>query len=76
MPNLQMTKTPMPEQAPDVRNHNFLEVCTGYTAEMAVNEAGRCLNCKKPLCVEGCPGQRPHSRIYTEGRRGRFFRRV
>lgn len=55
MANMQMTKTPMPEQAPDVRNHNFLEVCTGYTAEMAVNEAKRCLNCKKPMCVEGCP---------------------
>ncbi len=55
MPNMQMTKTPMPEQAPDVRNHNFLEVCTGYTAEMAVNEAKRCLNCKKPMCVGGCP---------------------
>lgn len=55
MANMQMTKTPMPEQAPDVRNHNFLEVCTGYTAEMAVNEAKRCLNCKKPMCVQGCP---------------------
>lgn len=55
MANMQMTKTPMPEQAPDVRNHNFLEVCTGYTKEMAVNEAKRCLNCKKPMCVQGCP---------------------
>ena len=55
MPNMQMTKTPMPEQDPNVRNHNFEEVTLGYTAEMAVNEAKRCLQCKKPKCTEGCP---------------------
>ncbi|MCI8525503.1 MAG: NADPH-dependent glutamate synthase [Oscillospiraceae bacterium] len=55
MANMQMTKTPMPEQDPNVRNHNFQEVALGYTAEMAVDEAKRCLNCKKPKCVEGCP---------------------
>ena len=55
MANMQMTKTPMPEQDPNVRNHNFQEVALGYTAEMAVDEARRCLNCKKPKCVEGCP---------------------
>ncbi len=55
MANMQMTKTPMPEQAPDVRNHNFKEVALGYTEEMAVAEAGRCLQCKKPQCVGGCP---------------------
>ncbi len=55
MPNMQMTKTPMPEQEPNVRNKNFKEVSLGYTEEMAINEAKRCLNCKKPLCVSGCP---------------------
>ena len=55
MPNMQMTKTPMPEQEPNVRNKNFKEVSLGYTEEMAINEAKRCLNCKKPLCVGGCP---------------------
>ena len=55
MANMQKTKTPMPEQAPEVRNHNFQEVALGYTAEMAISEAQRCLQCKKPRCVEGCP---------------------
>ncbi len=55
MPNMSMIKTPMPEQEPNVRNKNFKEVSLGYTAQMAVEEAKRCLNCKKPHCVEGCP---------------------
>ena len=55
MANMQMTKTPMPEQDPNVRNKNFKEVTLGYTAEMAINEAQRCMQCKKPKCVEGCP---------------------
>ena len=50
-----MTKTPMPSQEPDVRNKNFKEVALGYTEEMAVNEAQRCLNCKNKPCVTGCP---------------------
>ena len=45
----------MPEQEPKVRARNFLEVPTGYTPEMAVEEAKRCLQCKKPGCVAGCP---------------------
>jgi glutamate synthase (NADPH/NADH) small chain len=49
------TKVPMPEQAPEVRRRNFLEVPHGYTAEMAMEEARRCLQCKKPACVGGCP---------------------
>ena len=57
MANMTLTKTPMPEQDPNVRNHNFQEVALGYTAEMAVEEAKRCLQCKKPKCVEGCPGR-------------------
>lgn len=53
--NNQMTKTPMPSQEPDVRNKNFKEVALGYTEEMAINEAQRCLNCKNKPCVTGCP---------------------
>ncbi|MCQ2372806.1 MAG: NADPH-dependent glutamate synthase [Phascolarctobacterium sp.] len=45
----------MPEQPADVRNKNFEEVAIGYTMEMAVDEAQRCLNCPKPRCVTGCP---------------------
>ena len=53
--NLDPKKCPMPSQDPHVRNKNFQEVDLGYTAEMAVNEAKRCLNCPKKPCVEGCP---------------------
>ena len=55
MVNMQKTKTPMPEQDPGVRSHNFKEVSLGYTAEMAIEEAKRCMQCKKPMCVTGCP---------------------
>jgi glutamate synthase (NADPH/NADH) small chain len=48
-------KVPMPEQEPTVRARNFLEVPTGYTPEMAREEAARCLQCKNPSCVDGCP---------------------
>lgn len=52
---LNLKRVPMPAQDPDVRNKNFEEVATGYTAGMAKEEAERCLQCKKPLCVPGCP---------------------
>ncbi len=55
MPNMRMDKNPMPEQCPNVRNKNFLEVTTGYTPEMAIDEAQRCLNCKNRPCMQGCP---------------------
>jgi len=55
MPNMTLIKTPMPEQDAQVRNRNFSEVTLGYTVEMAVDEAKRCLNCKKPVCIAGCP---------------------
>jgi len=45
----------MPEQDPKVRARNFKEVALGYTPEMAIEEANRCLGCKNPKCVEGCP---------------------
>ena len=55
MPNMRLDKNPMPEQAPDIRNKNFLEVTTGYTPEMAIDEAQRCLNCKTKPFMQGCP---------------------
>ncbi len=55
MPNMSLTKTPMPERAPEVRAKDFLEVTEGYTEVMAVDEANRCLNCKNMPCVSGCP---------------------
>ena len=55
MANMQLTKTPMAEQDPQVRNQNFLEVAQGYTLEEAMNEAKRCIHCKNPACVSGCP---------------------
>ncbi len=53
--NMDPKKCPMPCQAPEVRNKNFKEVAIGYTAEMAVNEAKRCLNCKNKPCRAKCP---------------------
>ena len=55
MADMSLLKNPMPEQLPLVRNKNFKEVSLGYTPEMAVAEAKRCLQCKNPLCVLGCP---------------------
>ena len=55
MANMRADKVPMPEQEPLVRNKNFSEVALGYTAEMAIEEAQRCLNCKHAPCVMGCP---------------------
>ncbi|MEN4099596.1 MAG: NADPH-dependent glutamate synthase [Anaerolineaceae bacterium] len=47
----------MPKQEPEIRCHNFSEVALGYTPQMAIEEAHRCLQCKKPLCVSNCPVQ-------------------
>ncbi|MDE5943295.1 MAG: NADPH-dependent glutamate synthase [Clostridia bacterium] len=52
---IQPNKNPMPVQEAKVRAHNFEEVAKGYSAEVAVNEAQRCLNCKNRPCVSGCP---------------------
>jgi glutamate synthase (NADPH/NADH) small chain len=60
----------MPEQAPEVRRRNFEEVPTGYTVQMAQDEAARCLQCKKPSCMDGCPVQVDipgFIRLITEG---------
>ena len=53
--NMDPKRCPMPSQDPNVRNKNFKEVALGYTPEMAVNEAKRCLGCKNKPCQTGCP---------------------
>ena len=55
MADMSLTKNPMPEQDPVVRARNFEEVALGYTKELAVAEAKRCLSCPNPLCRTGCP---------------------
>ena len=55
MPNMSLKKNPMPEQEPAVRAANFKEVALGYTREIAMEEADRCLTCKHAPCVTGCP---------------------
>ncbi|MFI3227916.1 MAG: dihydropyrimidine dehydrogenase, partial [Clostridia bacterium] len=55
MANMSNVKIPMPEQDPIVRSRNFEEVTIGYTEEMAIEEATRCLNCKHKPCIKGCP---------------------
>ena len=54
-PKLNLNRVKMPKQKPEVRAHNFDEVASGYTKEMAVEEADRCIQCKKRNCVSGCP---------------------
>ena len=53
--DLSLKKYPMPTQSPEKRVKNFEEVALGYTKELALKEAARCLNCKNPACVKGCP---------------------
>ena len=55
MPNMKLEKNPMPIQDPVERGHNFKEVALGYTEEIALDEAERCLNCRNPRCVKACP---------------------
>ncbi len=52
---LDLNRRPMPKQAVEVRRHNFAEVALGYDAKLAMEEAARCIQCKKPGCVEKCP---------------------
>ncbi len=52
---LNLNRVPIPKQAPEVRKRNFNEVALGYTDEQALEEAGRCITCKKPGCKDGCP---------------------
>lgn len=57
MPNMSLTKQPMPSREPSVRRRDFDEVALGYTPEQAIDEAKRCLNCKNKPCVSKCPVQ-------------------
>lgn len=72
MANMQEAKTPMPEQDPNVRNKNFEEVTLGYTEEMAINEAKRCINCKHKPCISGCPVNVRIPEFVTEVANGNF----
>ena len=55
MPNTKLNKMHMPEQTPNIRNKNYKEVALGYTDEIALEEAKRCLQCKHKPCTKGCP---------------------
>ena len=72
MPNMSLKRNGMPTQAPDVRNKNFLEVALGYTAEQAIDEARRCLNCKHKPCIGGCPVNIHIPEFIYEVSRGEF----
>ena len=72
MPNMRLDKVKMPEQAPDIRNKNFEEVAIGYTGDMAIEEATRCLHCKQRFCVAGCPVNVPIPEFIEEVAKGDF----
>lgn len=72
MPNMRLDKVKMPEQAPDIRNKNFEEVARGYTEDMAIEEATRCLHCKQRFCVAGCPVNVPIPEFIEEVAKGDF----
>ena len=72
MPNMSLKKNEMPSQAPEVRNKNFQEVALGYTAETAMDEAQRCLNCRHKPCVTGCPVQIDIPAFIAEVAKGDF----
>jgi glutamate synthase (NADPH/NADH) small chain len=65
-------KTPIPEQEPKKRSRNFDEVSLGYSPELAIQEAGRCLDCPKPACISGCPVQVPIPRFIKLVKEGKF----
>lgn len=67
---MSLQKVQMPEQAPDIRNKNFQEVTLGYTKEMAMEEAERCLGCKQRFCVAGCPVNVPIPEFIEEVKQG------
>ena len=67
-----MKKVPVREQDAKVRAKNFEEVCIGYNEEEAVREGNRCLNCKNPRCVEGCPVSIDIPGFISEVKEGKF----
>ena len=73
--NMTPEKTKMPEQDPDIRNRNFLEVATGYTPQMAQEEAQRCLNCKHKPCVSDA-GKCEHSLVIQAVAQGDIEKRM
>ena len=70
--SLSLTKHAMPEQEPKVRAKNFDEVTLGYSKETAMAEAQRCLNCKKPLCRQGCPVEIDIPAFISHVKEGKF----
>ena len=72
MPNMSLKKNPMPEQEAAVRATNFGEVALGYTREIAMEEANRCLNCKHAPCVSGCPVNVPIPSFIAKIKEGDF----
>ncbi len=72
MPNMSLKKHPMPEQEPAVRAANFGEVARGYTREIAMEEADRCLHCKHMPCVSGCPVNVPIPDFIAKIKEGDF----
>ncbi len=70
---MQIPFTDMPTQPPQVRARNFREVPYGYSEEMAIQEANRCLNCKKPKCVDGCPVRVPIPEFIALVQEGKFL---
>ena len=72
MPNMSLKKNPMPEQEPAIRAANFKEVALGYTREIAMEEADRCLNCKHAPCVTGCPVNVPIPSFIAKIKEGDF----
>ncbi len=66
-------KIPMPEQDPRDRSHNFDEVALGYTTEQAIAEAEKCMQCRNPKCVSGCPVEVPIRDFIGLIREGKFM---
>lgn len=72
MANLSPNKVAMPTRTPELRSRDFLEVSTGYTPEQAIEEAGRCLQCKHKPCMGGCPVQVDIPAFIAEVAKGDF----
>ena len=69
---MKIPRQDMPVQEPEDRVQNFNEVALGFTLELARKEAERCLQCKEPHCMEGCPVEVTIPRVYRGRARGRY----